>query len=132
MPIVIKNYLGGAYYFTVDDVILDSTMHLIYLIESKHSQKVILPSENDIKDGLLKLMLYNNLAEVYLNNICYNYKVVLRLTSPLLKSVINLPTDEKSLTDFIKTNKLDNKSQFLAQLNEEASANNFEVWINKV
>lgn len=60
--IVIENYLGGQYFFTIDEVILrDDTL---CLCESKHSKNALLTSSYDTKDGLLKLMLYNNIDSI--------------------------------------------------------------------
>jgi hypothetical protein len=47
--ITIQNYLGGLYYFTADEVVLQGSK--IYLIEGKHSKNKSLPSLEDIKDG---------------------------------------------------------------------------------
>jgi len=52
--ITIKNYLGGNYYFTSDEVEIDGDN--IRLIESKHSKGNKLPSIRDIKDGLFKMI----------------------------------------------------------------------------
>ncbi|MDW8320223.1 MAG: hypothetical protein RMM08_02560 [Armatimonadota bacterium] len=50
----IRNYLGGMYYLTVDEVIFEGDRKVI-IQESKNSTKHPLPSLNDIKDGLFKL-----------------------------------------------------------------------------
>jgi hypothetical protein len=50
--ITISNYLGGLYYFTVDEVIVNKDN--IKLIECKYSKRAVLPSISDIKDGCLK------------------------------------------------------------------------------
>lgn len=112
--ITIENYLGGQYFFTIDDVF--SRDNTLYLCESKHSKNAILPSADDIKDGLLKLMLYNNLAQIKGYK---NFKVVLRLNSYLLKSSVNLPC--QNLAYFMRENAL-NKAQItmLEALNLEA------------
>jgi hypothetical protein len=52
--ITITNYLGGQYFFTVDEIKLEETL---LLIEGKHSVNAKLPSKGDIKDGLLKMIL---------------------------------------------------------------------------
>lgn len=57
--ITIKNDLGGQYFFTCDDVLLQD--NILVLCESKHSKNALLPSSDDIKDGLLKLMFYTSL-----------------------------------------------------------------------
>jgi len=56
--LTIKNYLGGYYYFTSDEVMTDK--QTIYLIEGKHTKTDSLPSLGDIKDGLLKMILFTN------------------------------------------------------------------------
>jgi len=44
--LTIKNYLGGYYYFTIDELIIDNQN--IYLIESKHAKGNKLPFLGDI------------------------------------------------------------------------------------
>ena len=78
--ITITNYLGGQYFFTVDEVFIDKDT--VYLIESKHSKQSILPSKGDIKDGLLKMILYSNLCEVEVDGKKMKSKAILNLTSP--------------------------------------------------
>lgn len=122
--IMIQNYLGGQYFFTIDDVI--SKDNILYLCESKHSKNAFLPSNDDIKDGLLKLMLYNNLSQI--QNI-EKFKIILRLTSSILKDSFLLPNDD--LDCFIKSNLFsDSQKQMLKSLNKESKQNGFEIWIN--
>ena len=122
--IVIENYLGGQYFFTIDDVFVKD--EILHLCESKHSKNALLPSNDDIKDGLLKLMLYNNLFEIQGFK---NFNVVLRLTSSALQENFKLPS--KNLKSFILSHSF-SKSQIttLNALNKEAKNNNFEIWIN--
>ncbi len=122
--IVIENYLGGQYFFTIDDVLFRD--EILHLCESKHSKNALLPSSDDIKDGLLKLMLYNNLAEIKGHK---KFKVVLRLTSNVLKDSLLLSSE--NLEPFIAKNPL-SKAQInmLQSLNLESKSNNFEIWIN--
>lgn len=77
--ITITNYLGGMYYFTVDEVIIKN--EYIFLIEKKHSRRSMIPSLNDIKDGLLKLILHNNFSIVSASDVEYKPLPVLGLTS---------------------------------------------------
>ena len=122
--ITIENYLGGQYFFTCDDVLLQD--NILVLCESKHSKNALLPSNDDIKDGLLKLMLYNNIDSI----VGYEkFKVVLRLTSTLLQDSCILPSD--NLRDFINRNSF-SKAHIatLEALNVESRNNHFEVWIN--
>lgn len=126
--IEIENYLGGYYYFTIDDV-LDKN-NILYLIESKHSKNSILPSNDDIKDGLLKLMLYNNLCEIRDLKTKRDFKIVLRLTSNTLKSNVDLPNN--NLKSFIKSNKLNKKQiEIIYKLNSECERYKFYIWIQK-
>lgn len=122
--IVIENYLGGQYFFTIDDVFVKN--NILHLCESKHSKNALLPSNDDIKDGLLKLMIYNNLFEIQGFK---KFKVVLRLTSNVLQENFKLPSE--NLQSFILSHSF-SKSQIttLNALNKEAKNNNFEIWIN--
>lgn len=130
MPITIENYLGGYYFFTVDDVIVHND--IIYLIESKHTNYGLLPAIDDIKDGLLKLMLYNNLDEIVDLNGVQNHRVVLRLTSTELRANISLPNDLNEINKFLFENSLENKRDLILQLHNEAVRNNFTIWIEQV
>jgi len=59
--LTIKNYLGGFYYFTADEARIEGDR--IFLVEGKHSKSSILPSLEDIKDGLLKKVLNNSILQ---------------------------------------------------------------------
>lgn len=128
--IEIENYLGGYYYFTIDEVLEKGGT--LCLVESKHSSNAILPSNDDIKDGLLKLMLYNNLCEVRDLSGKRDFKIALQLTSNKLQSAVHLPTTVQNLNAFITTNKLkSNQGDMLRSLNVECEENGFEIWIGK-
>lgn len=128
--IEIENYLGGYYYFTIDEVLEKGGT--LCLVESKHSANAILPSNDDIKDGLLKLMLYNNLCEVWDLSGKKDFKIALQLTSNKLQSAVHLPTTAQNLNAFIATNKLkSNQGDMLRSLNAECEENGFEIWIGK-
>ena len=111
--LTIKNYLGGYYYFTTDEV--EIHQQNIYLIECKHTKTAKLPSLGDIKDGLLKMILFTNLEDVKVDGV--NYKPF-----PILK----LTTGEK-----FNMNSL-SKSQAITLniLRKEAKTNNFRIMIN--
>lgn len=129
--IIIENYLGGYYYFTIDDVI--ERDGIPYLIENKHSKSSILPSYEDIKDGLLKLMLYNNLSTLVNDKGDRKFSVVLRLTSPHLLDNIEIPNTTEHIEKFTTINRLNAKqSEAINKLNEECMANHFYIWIHKV
>lgn len=127
--ITITNYLGGAYYLTVDEIYVGKE-GLLYLIEGKHSKNSLLPNISDIKDGLLKMLLYCNLIETKVdgNNTACN--PVLELTSVRLKGQISSRSHPKSVAEFSVVNHL-NKGQksLIEQLFSEANINKFIVTI---
>lgn len=108
VQITIKNYLGGYYFFTCDEVIIQND-----LIECKHSKRSILPSKADIKDGLVKMILYTNLRNLRINDEKFQHRSILKLTT--LQNF-----------DIEKLKKLD----FLRQLQRESRQNSFSVLIN--
>jgi len=129
--ITIENYLGGKYYFTTDEIsIIDKNL---YLIESKHSINSKLPSIGDIKDGLLKMVLYCNLTDVKVNDNRFTPKPVLKLTSTNILGKITSKSSAReikefnSACDFSKSN-----LEIIEKLFQEAKANNFEVIIEGV
>jgi len=111
--LTIKNYLGGYYFFTCDEV--DIEKNTIYLIEGKHSEQSFIPSLEDIKDGLVKMILFTNLKEVKIGDLEYSPIPVLKLTSDMKFSRDNL---RKSQIDYLR------------DLKREAKENNFRVVIN--
>jgi hypothetical protein len=126
--ITITNYLGGEYYFTVDEVQVFERM--LYLIESKHSKNALLPSKSDIKDGLLKLILYSNLASLSVKHKNYDSLPVLKLTSAKLNGNLNSTQKAKDIAAFAKANALnDAQIALLKNLFAEAQKNNFIVLI---
>jgi hypothetical protein len=116
--ITIENYLGGLYYFTIDEV--EIRENIVYLIESKHSKSSSLPGVNDIKDGLIKVMLYQCIDELYLEGKKVSHRAVLRLTSE---------TTQTTKIDKVISSLRDGKrKQFFENLLKESKDNNFEVW----
>jgi hypothetical protein len=109
--ITIQNYLGGFYYFTSDEI--EAKGKDIYLIEGKHS-KATLPSVEDIKDGLIKMILFTNLKDVKINGKNYSARPVLKLT-------IENQFDTMQLRD--------SQKKALKLLKQEAKINGFEVKI---
>ncbi|MEJ5268385.1 MAG: hypothetical protein WHW07_11355, partial [Bacteroidales bacterium] len=86
--ITIENYLGGKYYFTVDELVIQKST--LFLIEDKHSKISILPSIGDIKDGLLKMILFSNLKNVSVSGKEYKIIPTLKLTSSRIKDEITI------------------------------------------
>jgi hypothetical protein len=129
--ITITNYLGGQYFFTVDEVLVEN--NTVYLIESKHSKQTILPSKGDIKDGLLKMILYSNLCEVEVDGVKMKSKAVLKLTSEKLKGEITAESRASERGMFIAENNIKADLQVLiSYLCNEANENGFELRIGGV
>ncbi len=110
--ITIKNYLGGYYYLTLDEAEIKGDN--VFLIEGKHSKNNSLPSLEDIKDGLLKMILFTNLVDVKIDNKKYNSVAVLKLT-------VENHFDSEELSATQREN--------LDLLKKEAQTNGFEVRI---
>jgi hypothetical protein len=124
--ITITNYLGGQYFLTVDEIQIDKKD--VYLIEGKHSKSSLLPSKSDIKDGLLKMILYTNLKNTEVNGKSKNAVPVLLLTSSKLKSELNSKATKTEITQFFSKNKFnDTQQNFVLSLFEEANTNEFLV-----
>jgi len=76
--VTIKNYLGGYYYFTADEARIEDD--ILYIIEAKHSSSAGIPSVDDIKDGLIKMILFSNLKKAKVQGKEYEVIPVLKLT----------------------------------------------------
>lgn len=126
--ITIKNYLGGYYYFTVDEVLLIGE-HL-FLIEKKHSENSLVPSIADIKDGLVKMMLYTNFSEVLISGKRFSHHPTLGLTSKNIQGYCHTRSTEKELSSFFSTNELTQKTtQALLDLFKEGKDNNILIFL---
>jgi len=110
--ITIKNYLGGFYYFTVDEVKLKGKE--VYLIEGKHS-KGVLPSIEDIKDGLIKMILFTNLEDVRINGKSFKPKPVLKLTVENRFDVRKLSKTQKRILELLSKESKINKFEIVLQ-----------------
>ena len=111
--LTIENYLGGYYYWTCDEIELHGDQ--IFLIEAKHTKKAELPSSGDIKDALLKMMLFTNLENLRVGE--KNY-----LPIPIVKLTTGDNLDLKSLSS--------RRKNMLVNLRNEAETNGFRVLIN--
>ncbi len=104
--ITIKNYLGGYYFFTADEIrIRENTVELV---EAKHSKGGTLPSEDDIKDGLLKMILFTNLTEVKVDDKNYDPVAVLKLTVGNGINPENFNPKQKEFFDLLQTESITN------------------------
>jgi hypothetical protein len=110
--ITVRNYLGGYYYFTCDEVEIHGDD--LYLIEGKHSGEKDLPSLGDIKDGLLRMILFTNLENVEIRGKRYNSIPVLKLT-----------------TSSYFTKWLLGRSKTFDLLKKEAEVNRFKLKVNE-
>jgi hypothetical protein len=126
--ITIKNYLGGYYYFTVDEILL-SKKHL-FLIEKKHSENSLVPSIADIKDGLVKMMLYTNFSEILVSGTSFSHYPTLGLTSKTIRGYCHAYSSEKKLLSFFSENKFVEKSSgALRDLFNEGRKNNILIFL---
>jgi hypothetical protein len=129
--ITIKNYLGGIYYLTTDEI--EIIAKNLYLIESKHSNNSKLPSIGDIKDGLLKMVLYCNLSDVQVNDNYFTSKPVLKLTSSNISGKITSKSSITEIEEFKSSAGFNmNNVEIINRLFAEAKTNNFEVIIEGV
>jgi len=124
--ITITNYLGGNYFFTVDEIIV--TKEKLFLLEGKHSVKALLPSKGDIKDGLLKMILYCNLVETKVDEKEIECRPILELTSTKLVGQITSKSSETEISDFFSGNAFnEGQKQTIKKLFQETKSNNFKV-----
>jgi len=110
--ITIQNYLGGFYYFTADEV--EVRGNNVFLIEGKHSKTNSLPSLEDIKDGLLKMILFTNLENVKADGKNYKPIAVLKLTVENHFNENQLSSSQKEILELLRV---------------EAKVNNFQIML---
>ena len=111
--ITIKNYLGGLYYFTSDEA--EIMKNDVCLIEGKHTETSELPSLGDIKDGLIKMILFTNLEDVRVGNKSYKSVPILKLTA-----------EDSFKSEFLKKS----SKEAIEALKNEAKTNGFRILIN--
>jgi hypothetical protein len=117
----LRNYLGGEYYLTADEVYLVDDIVIIQ--ESKNATKGKLPKLADIQDGLFKLILFANLDELTLNDVARSFRVRLKLTGPL-QGVLQLPATIDEILKFGFFNNLStSETKLLEMLNQEVAMN---------
>lgn len=100
--ITIKNYLGGYYFFTVDEAVVFGSD--IFLIEKKHSSRGLVPSGADIKDGFVKMMLYTNLSKVSVEQRQLQKHAALGLTSEVLSGYCHNYSTPQEQANFFAAN----------------------------
>ena len=127
----ISNYLGGQYYLTADEVYWEGSQLIIQ--ESKNSSTRKLPSEDDIKDGLFKLMLFAKMEDLAVDGVeNVQFTTRLKLTGNLSSSLF-LPCSTKDVSNFCIENRLTlTYEKRLILLNQEASQNGkLQIWITR-
>ncbi len=126
--ITIKNFIGGYYYWTVDEArIVDDKL---LLIEKKNSKGKVLPSRNDVKDAFVRMVLFANLSKVTVEETEYNPIPVVGLTSDRLRGYCHSQMDESEIEGFFQRNKFNGRQRQVAeQYFQEARVNRFVVVI---
>ncbi|MDJ0737165.1 MAG: hypothetical protein QNJ47_24375 [Nostocaceae cyanobacterium] len=151
----ISNYLGGIYHLTADEVYKQNNVLVIQ--ESKNNSKGKLPSKNDIKDGLFKLILFSNLDCLYSNKLGYlpfnnvtirfwtllidmnplvgilflhkflEFKICLKITGEL-QGNLDLPnSDNNVLNTFCQNNGFSKTQRKLIELLNQEATNNHKL-----
>ena len=124
--VTINNALFGRYFFTCDETKIAA--QTVYLIEAKHSQRSKYPSKNDIKDGLVKMMLYTNLTGVKVGAKPFDLKVQIRLTSNRLRGSTDSDAKTEAIEKFFAANAFDSADKnFFVKLFTEARENKFTI-----
>jgi hypothetical protein len=122
--ITIENYLGGEYYFTVDEAVVDEDENEVYLIEKKHTRRVF-PSLSDIKNGIVLMILFTNLDEVRIDGQEYEPKCVLGVTGDEFEGCCsNSPNIVDDVGDISTRQKNKIKKVF-----KEGNENGFSVYV---
>ncbi|MGI8500235.1 MAG: hypothetical protein ACR2LR_03735 [Hassallia sp.] len=117
----ISNYLGGIYHLTADEVYLEGNIFTIQ--ESKNVTKGQLPFEDNIKDGLFKLILFSNLESLFLGDTQVEFRTQLKITGSI-KGYLELPNDITTLENFCQNNSFSKrKTQLINLLNLETIQN---------
>ncbi len=125
----ISNYLGGKYYLTSDGILWENNQ---LVIEESKNTKSKLPTNNNIKDGLFKLILYSNMEQVAFDDMKdVPFSTRLRLTGNLT-GTLSLPCAPELVSTFCKDNKLTSaKQKTITLLNQEADRNNLQIQITR-
>jgi len=126
--ITIWNYLGGLYYLTVDEAVIKKGR--LFLIEKKHSKNTLFPSMNDIKDGIIKMILFSNLAETKIGSKSFNHLSVLGLTSSTFMGCCHNYMTTKNISNCLEENDFSSKQKkTIFSVFNEGKQNNFFVFL---
>jgi hypothetical protein len=96
--LVIKNYLGGEYYLTVDEVhfLPDNTIQLVEAKNTTDPSKFF-TSMLDIKDAIFKMILLTNLKNVFVDGVEFKHESIVKLTSTKKFDIINLSVNKQDI-----------------------------------
>jgi len=101
-----------------------------FLIEKKHSDNSLVPSIADIKDGLVKMMLYTNFSEVLVSGASISHHSTLGLTSKNIGGYCHTYSSKNELKSFFSSNQFTKKSiQALIDLFDEGRNNNILIFL---
>lgn len=127
--ITIKNFIGGYYFWTVDEATILGNRLL--LVEKKHSCSSRLPHLGDIKDAFLKMVLFTNLSKVMANGLAYEPFPVVGLTSDLLQGYCHSALDDSQIEHFFRQNQFSDRARLLvSKIFQEGRTNRFLVFIS--
>ncbi len=120
--ISLENYLGGEYHLTIDEVFEEDGK--IVLQECKNTGEGKFPKVADIKDGLLKLILYSNIDTLSREDGGeIDFRVQLKLTGKL-KGRLVIPSNKHVIDKFCGDNKLSTgETSIIAALQQEVAYN---------
>ena len=126
--IIIKNYLGGLYYFTVDEVIIKN--NILFMTDKKHSKNSLFPSIADIKDGIVRMMLFTNLTETKIVNRTVKHMPVLGLTSAKFKGFCHNIMSENEIKSCLDKNDFSiQQHRTILSVFNEGKLNNFLIFL---
>ena len=129
---VIENYLGGIYYLTADEIVVEEGVYVIQ--ESKNTTTGFLPSLSDIRDGLFKLILYSNLSTLEIQGKSVPFITRLKLTGLSVESILKLPCSDEIFECFLQQNshRINKRhKEILIKLKQEASNNKITIEVSR-
>ena len=126
--ITLKNYLGGFYFFTVDEFKMIND--IIFLIEKKHSGLKSIPSANDVKDSFIKMALFTNISDLSYLSKKFSYKPVVGLTSPNFNGYCHSSMSDEEIDNVLSINNFSiRQSNTVKSFINEARKNNFLLFL---
>lgn len=126
--LTIKNFIGGYYYWTADEAVIKGDA--VIIVEKKHSTTDKLPSRGDVKDALVKMILFANLTRAYVSGKEYKPRPAIGLTSALLNGACHSQMTKTEIAAFFAKNALNVKQrQWIQLLFHEANTNHFMLAI---